>query len=60
MEPLIGQAEEYAERYALETEQRAVLADLGVPLHELPLLAEGMDLAGLYALARKLRGQGVS
>ncbi|MFF9752197.1 ATPase [Streptomyces sp. DH-12] len=60
VEPLLTQAEEYAERYALETEQRAVLADLGVPLHELPLLAEGMDLAGLYALARKLRGQGVS
>ncbi|MDN3268265.1 ArsA-related P-loop ATPase [Streptomyces sp. MA15] len=60
VEPLLTQAEEYAERYALETEQRAVLAGLGVPLHELPLLAEGMDLAGLYALARKLRGQGVS
>jgi len=58
--PLLAQAEEYAERYALETEQRAVLAELGVPLHELPLLAEGMDLAGLYALARTLRGQGVS
>lgn len=60
VEPLLAQAEEYAERYALETEQRAVLAELGVPLHELPLLAEGMDLAGLYALARTLRGQGVS
>ncbi|MFI9418178.1 ArsA family ATPase [Streptomyces werraensis] len=60
VEPLLMQAEEYAERYALETEQRAVLAELGVPLHELPLFAEGMDLAGLYALARKLRGQGVS
>ncbi len=60
VEPLLAQAEEYAERYALETEQRAVLAELGVPLHELPLMAEGMDLAGLYALARKLRGQGVS
>ncbi|MGA5318198.1 ArsA family ATPase [Streptomyces pseudogriseolus] len=60
VEPLLAQAEEYAERYQLETEQRAVLAELGVPLHELPLFAEGMDLAGLYALARKLRGQGVS
>ncbi|NEC49093.1 ArsA family ATPase [Actinospica acidiphila] len=60
VEPLLAQAEEYAERYTLETEQRAVLAELGLPLHELPLLAEGMDLAGLYALARKLRGQGVS
>ncbi|MFD7698802.1 ArsA family ATPase [Streptomyces caelestis] len=60
VEPLLAQAEEYAERYALETEQRAVLTDLDVPLHELPLLAEGMDLAGLYQLARRLREQGVS
>ncbi|MBT3153063.1 ArsA family ATPase [Streptomyces sp. CHD11] len=60
VDPLLAQAEEHAERYALETEQRAVLTDLEVPLHELPLLAEGMDLAGLYALARKLRGQDVS
>ncbi|AZM60947.1 ArsA-related P-loop ATPase [Streptomyces sp. WAC 01438] len=60
VEPLLAQAAEYAERYALETEQRAVLADLDVPLHELPLLAEGMDLAGLYALARQLREQDVS
>ncbi|MEU7468899.1 ArsA-related P-loop ATPase [Streptomyces sp. NPDC044984] len=60
VDPLLAQAEEYAERYALETEQRAVLAALDMPLHELPLLAEGMDLAGLYQLARELREQGVS
>ncbi|MEU9350202.1 ArsA-related P-loop ATPase [Streptomyces griseoloalbus] len=60
VDPLLAQAEEYAERYALETEQRAALADLDAPLHELPLLTEGMDLAGLYELARELRGQGVS
>ncbi len=60
VDPLLAQAEEYAERFALETEQRAVLADLGLPLHELPLFAEGMDLAGLYQLAWNLRGQGVS
>ena len=60
VDPLLAQAEEYAERYALETEQRAVLADLDVPLHELPLLAEGMVLAGLYQLARELREQGMS
>ncbi|MFI2377267.1 ArsA family ATPase [Streptomyces sp. NPDC018964] len=60
VDPLLAQAEEYAERYALETEQRTVLTALDVPLHELPLLAEGMDLAGLYQLARELRGQGVS
>jgi hypothetical protein len=60
VEPLLNQASEYAERYALEREQRAVLQGLDLPLHELPLLAEGMDLAGLYELAKELRHQGIS
>ncbi|MET9565394.1 ArsA-related P-loop ATPase [Streptomyces tauricus] len=60
VEPLLNQADEYAERYALEREQRTVLQGLGLPLHELPLLAEGMDLAGLYELAKELRQQGIS
>ncbi|WP_189860354.1 ArsA-related P-loop ATPase [Streptomyces poonensis] len=58
--PLLEQAGEYAERHALEHEQRTVLQELGLPLHELPLLAEGMDLAGLYELATELRQQGIS
>ncbi|MBC9725093.1 ArsA family ATPase [Streptomyces sp. TRM68367] len=60
VDPLLAQAEEYAERYALEHEQRSALTELGLPLHELPLLTEGMDLAGLYDLAAELREQGVS
>jgi len=60
VDPLLEQAREYAERYALEAEQRAVLEDLGLPLHELPLYADGVDLAALYQMARELRGQGVS
>ncbi|MEU1690371.1 ArsA family ATPase [Streptomyces hirsutus] len=60
VDPLLAQAEEYAERYALEAEQRAALAEVDLPRHELPLLAEGMDLAGLYTLAKELRAQGVS
>jgi anion-transporting ArsA/GET3 family ATPase len=60
VDPLLQQAEEYAERYALEREQRAQLTELGLPLHELPLLAEGMDLACLYHLAKELRQQGIS
>jgi anion-transporting ArsA/GET3 family ATPase len=60
VDPLLEQAGEYAERYALEEEQRGVLGELGLPLHELPLLAEGMDLAGLYELATELREQGLS
>ncbi|MGH4033148.1 ArsA family ATPase [Actinomycetota bacterium Odt1-20B] len=60
VDPLLEQATEYAERYALERDQRAVLAALGLPLHELPLLAGGMDLAGLYELATELRKQGIA
>ena len=60
VDPLLAQAGEYAERYALEQEQRAALGELGLPTHELPLLAEGMDLAGLYELATELRKQGIA
>ncbi|MFD4572859.1 ArsA family ATPase [Streptomyces sp. NPDC058417] len=59
VDPLLDQAGQYAERYALEQDQRAVLGELGLPTHELPLLAEGMDLAGLYELATELRKQGM-
>lgn len=60
VDPLLTQADEYAERYALEHEQRGALDELGLPVHELPLFAEGMDLAGLYELAGRLREQGLS
>jgi anion-transporting ArsA/GET3 family ATPase len=60
VDPLLTQADEYAERHALEHEQRAVLGALDLPVHELPLLVEGMDLAGLYELAGELREQGLS
>ncbi|MFF9395551.1 ArsA family ATPase [Streptomyces griseoluteus] len=58
--PLLAQAAEYAERHALEQEQRAVLGELDLPVDELPLLAEDMDLTGLYELALELRKQGLS
>jgi anion-transporting ArsA/GET3 family ATPase len=60
VDPLLRQAGEYGERFDLEREQHAVLTELGLPLHELPLLVEGMDLAGLYELATELRQQGIS
>ncbi|MFB7780860.1 ArsA family ATPase [Streptomyces bauhiniae] len=58
--PLLTQAAEYAERHALEQEQRAVLGELDLPVNELPLLPEDMDLTGLYELAIELRKQGLS
>ncbi|CAM5455585.1 ArsA-related P-loop ATPase [Streptomyces xanthochromogenes] len=57
--PLLEQAAEHAERVELEREQRAVLGTLGLTTHELPLIGEGMDLAGLYRLASELRELGV-
>ncbi|WP_030811456.1 ArsA family ATPase [Streptomyces sp. NRRL F-2799] len=60
VDPLLAQAAEYAERHTLEQEQRAVLGELDLPMDELPLLAEDMDLTGLYELATELRKQGLS
>jgi anion-transporting ArsA/GET3 family ATPase len=55
--PLLAQAREHAERVTLEQEQRAALAKLEVPVYELGLLGEGVELAGLYQLATELREQ---
>lgn len=55
--PLLAQAREHAERVRLEREQRDELAKLDMPLYELDLLGEGMELAGLYQLAADLRDQ---
>ncbi|MFC5803274.1 ArsA family ATPase [Streptomyces formicae] len=58
--PLLEQAAEHAQRVELEREQRGVLAGLELPTYELPLLSEGVDLAGLYQLATELRKLGVN
>jgi anion-transporting ArsA/GET3 family ATPase len=48
---LIREAESHAERVGLESQERAELTNLGLPMVELPWLAEGIDLAALYELA---------
>ncbi len=53
--PLLAEGREYGQRRALERAQRGALDGLELPVRELPLLAEGVDLAGLYRLARRLR-----
>lgn len=58
VDPLLEEAAQYAERHALELAQREVLDGLGLPVHELPLYAAGMDLAGVYRLSKELRSQG--
>src|SRR6476646_534364 len=57
---LLAEARDHAERRALEDAQRALVADLGVPTYELPRLAGGVDLGGLYELAAALKKQGMA
>ncbi|MCI0688630.1 MAG: ATPase [Sporichthyaceae bacterium] len=54
------QAAEHAARIALEEHERAVVADLGRPVYELPRLTDGVDLGGLYDLALALYAQGAT
>src|SRR6478609_4563475 len=57
---LADEARDHAERRALEDAQRALVADLDVPTYELPRLAGGVDLGGLYELAAALKEQGMA
>lgn len=56
---LLLEAADHADRIALEREERARLAQCGQPIYDLPLLAGGVDVAGLYALAAELRREGL-
>ncbi|GAA4122073.1 ArsA-related P-loop ATPase [Nocardioides fonticola] len=60
LDGLLLQAHDHAERRDLEDGQRALVADFGVPVYELPRLAGGVDLGGLYDLAATLRDQGMA
>jgi hypothetical protein len=57
---LLAEARDHAERRALEDEQRALVADLGLPTYELPRLTGGIDLGSLYELAGLLHHQGMA
>ncbi len=58
IDALIGAAVDATDRVALEAAERAALTSLGRPTYELPWLAEGIDLGGLYELAAALTDQG--
>ena len=60
VEDLFAEARDHAARRALEDEQRAQVAALELPAYELPRLAAGVDLGGLYELAAALREQGMA
>lgn len=54
LDALVHEAGGHAERVALEREQRTLVQALGLPTVELPWLADGVDLAGLYELSDRL------
>ncbi|QIK77236.1 AAA family ATPase [Nocardioides piscis] len=60
VDSLLAEASDHAERRALEDAQRRIVQSLDVPSYELPRLASGIDLGGLYELAASLKEQGLS
>ena len=60
VDALLAEVGEHAERVALEKRERRTLKALGHPTYDLPLLAEGVDLGGLYRLAEDLCRQGMA
>ncbi|MGW3351045.1 ArsA-related P-loop ATPase [Nonomuraea rubra] len=59
-EALAEEVVEHAHRTELERAERETLAGAGLTRYELPLLADGVDLAGLYELAESMRTQGAA
>jgi anion-transporting ArsA/GET3 family ATPase len=57
---LLDEARDHAVRRSLEDAQRKLVKAMGVPTYELPRLAQGVDLGGLYELAAGLRDQGMA
>jgi anion-transporting ArsA/GET3 family ATPase len=57
---LATELREHSAQVALQNRERAELDAAGQPLYELPLITEGIDLAGLYRLAAELRNQGAA
>jgi anion-transporting ArsA/GET3 family ATPase len=59
VDALVAEGRDHAERRRLEDEQRALVGRLGVPTYELPQLAGGVDMGGLYELAGELTEEGL-
>ena len=56
---LLREAEDHAQRVALESREMDRVVDLGLPTFVLPFLPGGIDLGGLYELAERLSEGGV-
>ncbi len=57
---LAAELSEHAAAALAAQAQRRRLTQAGQPCYELPLISDGMDLAGLYRLAEALREQGAA
>jgi anion-transporting ArsA/GET3 family ATPase len=60
LDELLAEARDHAVRRALEDAQRKLVKRMDVPSYELPQLAQGIDLGGLYELAAVLRDGGMA
>jgi anion-transporting ArsA/GET3 family ATPase len=60
VQALLDEAEEHAQRVALQQRERAEIDALERPVYELPAVAEAIDLGTLYGLADRLREQGMA
>jgi anion-transporting ArsA/GET3 family ATPase len=57
---LMTELREHALQVALQDRERDELLTVGAPHYELPMIPDGIDLAGLYQLADALRQQGAA
>jgi anion-transporting ArsA/GET3 family ATPase len=57
---LLEEARDHAVRRALEDAQRKLVNEMALPTYELPRLAQGIDMGGLYELAACLRDGGMA
>ena len=57
---LMTELREHTQQVALQDRERDELLTAGLPHYELPMIPDGIDLAGLYQLAAKLREQGAA
>jgi hypothetical protein len=57
---LAAELGEHATQVLNQREHRRVLTSAGQPCYDLPLITDGMDLAGLYRLAAALQEQGAA
>ena len=57
---LAAELGEHSLEVLAQREHRRMLSGTGQPCYELPLITDGMDLAGLYRLAAALQEQGAA